>query len=69
MLLSKNNKEFNEGLIGLIKNDELLKELTEKEMLDSGLDPRPTLYKIEKLDKLDKYFLVDEMFDEVENNK
>jgi hypothetical protein len=68
-LLSKNNKEFNEGLIGLIKSNELFKKLIEKEILDNNSDPRPVLYKIEKLDKLDKYFLINEIFDEIKNNK
>ena len=57
----KIDKKNNDYLLMLIKDNEKLKELVEKEMLDNHLDPRPVLYKIDKyLDKLDRYFLVKE---------
>ena len=60
-------KDINSSLLDLIKDNTKLKELTEEKILEDYLYPNPTLYKLDKLDKLDRYFLIKERFKEVEN--
>ena len=62
-------ENLNQALIELIKNNNKIKELTEKAMLQDFLEPeeiKATLYRIDKyLDKLSRYFLVKERFEDV----
>jgi len=60
-------EDINKALITLIKDNSFLKEIVEKEVLNDFLNPQPLLYKLDKLDKLSRYFLVKERFDEVES--
>jgi hypothetical protein len=54
----------NEYLKNFLKNNEILKEIVEKEMLTNNLNLTTFIYKISKLDKLDKYYLLKKIFDE-----
>jgi ATP-dependent Lon protease len=66
VILNK-REDLNSALLKLIKDNILLKKITEKEVLDDFLDPKPILYKIDKyLDKLSRYFLVKERLKNIE---
>jgi len=64
-------ESLNQALIELIKDNNKIKELTEKAMLQDFLEPeeiKAILYKIDKrLDKLSRYFLIKERFEETHN--
>jgi len=69
VLLNK-PEDLNNALMELIEKNEKLKELMENAMLNDFLEPetiRTALYKLDKLDKLSRYFLIKERFKEVNN--
>jgi len=61
-------ESLNQAFVELIRDNNKIKELTEKAMLQDFLEPeeiKATLYRIDKyLDKLSRYFLVKERFEE-----
>jgi hypothetical protein len=70
ILLNK-TEALNQALTELIKDNNKIKELTENAMLQDFLEPeeiKATQYRIDKyLDKLSRYFLVKDLFEETYN--
>ena len=62
-------ESLNQAFAELIRDNNKIKELTESAMLQDYLEPeeiKATLYRIDKyLDKLSRYFLIKERFEEV----
>jgi len=63
---SLKKEDINKALITIIKDNSFLKEIVEKKILNDFSNPQPLLYKLDKLDKLSRYFLL-RLFNKITN--